>query len=104
LKQYDKGELWFRQEAMILHICCRTVEAANLILNIARRQGFKRSGIMAMNRRIIVEILSQEKVDTIIGIDGKIAVDDSYLKLLIRIANSKLEINKKKIKKITTSF
>jgi tRNA wybutosine-synthesizing protein 3 len=100
LKQYKEGELWFRQEAMILHVCCRTIEAANSILNIAREHGFKRSGIIAMNRRIIVEILSQEKVDTIIGINGKIVVNDKYLKLLIKIANSKLELNIKKIKNL----
>ncbi|MBN1156342.1 hypothetical protein JXA85_01905 [Candidatus Woesearchaeota archaeon] len=104
LKQYAQGELWFRQEAMILHVCCRTVEAANLILNFARQQGFKRSGIMAMNRRTIVEILSQEKVDTIIGLDGKIVVDDNYLELLIRIANSKLKSNIKKIKNLEKSL
>ena len=31
-----KGELWFRQEAMILHICCRTVDSAKKLLNFVR--------------------------------------------------------------------
>ena len=83
---------------------CRTIDAASSLINLASPIGFKRSGIITLNRRIIVEITSPEKVDAIIGVDGRIVVDDDYLKLLIKTANSKLELNLKKIKKFLFLF
>ena len=98
LKTIPKQELWFRQEPIILHICCKTIEDAKKLLNTARKV-FKRAGIITLNKKIIVEIIGTDAMYTIIARNKRLLINDSYLKDLIKEANSKLKTNKDKIKK-----
>ena len=98
LKTIPKEELWFRQEPIILHVCCKTIEDAKKLLNAARKV-FKRAGIITLNKKIIIEIIGTEFIYTIIAGNRKLLINDSYLKELVKEANKKLAINKNKIKK-----
>lgn len=97
LKKLPKNDLWLKQESIIMHICCRNLEAAEKLLKIVRDLGIKRAGIININKRIIIEIIGTEAMETIIARDGKRLVNDDYLKILVKETNSKLERNKKKI-------
>lgn len=99
LKNIPEQDLWFRQESMILHVACRTIENAQKILDLSNRTGFKHSGIITTRKKIVVEIIGSEQFDTIIAKHGKVFVGDKYLRLLVDEANKKLEINSRKIKK-----
>jgi len=99
LKNIPKQDLWFRQESMILHVSCRTIDDAQKILDLSSLTGFKHSGIITTRKKIVVEIIGSEQFDTIIAKHGKLFVGDKYLTLLIDEANSKLKINSRKIKK-----
>ena len=99
LKNIPEQDLWFRQESMILHVSCRTIENAQKILDLGNRTGFKHSGIITTRKKIIVEIIGSEQFDTIIAKHGKVFVSDDHLSLLIDEANKKLEINSRKIKR-----
>ena len=46
----SKSDIWLRQESFILHVCCRTQEAAAKLLNMARDLGIKRAGNGGDNR------------------------------------------------------
>lgn len=96
LKNVSKNPLWFRQEGLILHVCCKDLKKAKILLNIARDCGFKRAGIIAHSKRFVVEIASTEKLDAIIAKENKVLVDDNYLKELINESNLRLSNNKKK--------
>jgi tRNA wybutosine-synthesizing protein 3 len=98
--QDTKNNIWLRQESIILHVCCRNIEAAKKLLKIARDSGIKRAGIININKRIIIEIIGTESMETIITKNSKIVVDDTYLRILIGEANKKLEKNRKKINKL----
>src|SRR3989338_2170548 len=50
-----KSPVWFREEPMILHVCGKNLDCAQKILDAARLCGFKRSGIMATKKRVMVE-------------------------------------------------
>lgn len=100
LKQLPKSPVWFRFEPLILHVASRSIEDAQILVNKAREIGFKRTGIQSIKRNI-VEIASTEFIDTIIADKGKLLVDDSYLKILIKEANKKLDANKMKISKFS---
>lgn len=100
LKKLSRHDIWFRQEAAIFHIACRTIDDAQKLINLARSIGFKRSGIQSTKNKIIVEIASSEYIDAIIAKNGKLLVNDNYLKILINEANKKLEKNKEKLKKL----
>ena len=99
LKNIPEQDLWFRQESMILHVACRTVENAQKILDLSSEAGFKHSGIITTRKKIIVEIIGSEQFDTIIAKHGKVFVSDEHLRLLVSEANKKLEINSRKIKR-----
>ena len=99
LKNIPEQDLWFRQESMILHVVCRTIENAQKILDISSMAGFKHSGIITTRKKIVIEIIGSEQFDTIISKQGKVFVSDEYLGLLVNEANKKLEKNSRKIKK-----
>ena len=92
-----KNDVWFKQEAAIFHVCCREIADAVKLLNAAREVGFKRSGMIATGKRIIVEIVSTEMMAAIVAKKGKFVVDNNYLKLLVKEANARMKKNKKKI-------
>lgn len=98
LQNLPDKDIWFRQESMILHVACRTIEDANSLLQLTANVGLKRSGITSISKKIIVEIMSSEKIETIIAKDGKVLIDDIYLQTLIDEANKKLLRNHHRIK------
>jgi len=99
LLNLPEEDVWFRQESMILHVCCRTIGDAEKMLEFASEAGFKRAGIAAAKKKIMVEILGTEFIDTIIAKKGKLLVDNNYLKILVEYANKKLTRGHERINK-----
>ncbi|MBU4283808.1 MAG: hypothetical protein KJ968_01760 [Nanoarchaeota archaeon] len=99
LKNIPEQDLWFRQESMILHVACRTIENAQKILDLCSLAGFKHSGIITTRKKIVVEIIGSNQFDTIIAKHGRVFVSDEHLRLLVNEANKKLGINSRKIKR-----
>jgi len=95
-----KQRIWLKQENLILHVACRTVDDANKILNIARNIGFRRSGIIADANIIIVEICSTESIDVPVAKKGKLLVSTEYLKFIVKIANQKFMKGREKLKRL----
>lgn len=98
-----KGIVEFQQTSCILHVACKTLEDAQKLVNKAKESGWKRSGIMSGgngNGRNMVELHSTESMSFPIMNHGKIIVDDDFLKLIVEIANSKLERVWEKIKRL----
>jgi tRNA wybutosine-synthesizing protein 3 len=91
-------KIWFREEPMILHVCCKSLADANHLLKIAKTV-YKRAGIISTDKRIIVEIIGSEFMDTIISKDGTMLVSEDYVKVLIEEANLKLASNKAGLKR-----
>jgi len=100
LERIPEYDIWLRQESIILHVCCRELEAASRLLRIVRDLGIKRAGIINSDKRIIIEIIGTESMETIIARDGKSLISDEYLNILVMEANKKLERNKSKIKEL----
>jgi len=100
LKDHPKDRIWLRQENLILHVACRTLEDANSILKIARDIGLRRSGIIADSKIIIVEICSTEKMDVPVAEKGELLVSESYIRLITRIANQKFLKGRQKLERL----
>ncbi len=100
LKELPKNDIWFKQESIIIHVCCRDLESAKKLLKIVRDTGIKRAGIINADKRIIIEIIGTEAMETIIARNGKMLFSDNYLKVLVEEANKKLDKNKNKIKEL----
>jgi tRNA wybutosine-synthesizing protein 3 len=99
VKKY-KGLIHFKQECSILHVACESFRKAQDIVDKAKFCGWKKSGIIASNKRVIAELLSTEKIEMPIANNGRILVSEEYLSLLVKEANNKLERTREKIKKL----
>ncbi|MDP2925069.1 MAG: hypothetical protein Q8N99_01730 [Nanoarchaeota archaeon] len=85
------GLVEFQQTSCILHVACRTINDALNLIKLAKEAGWKRSGVMAGGDRFMVELHSTEQISFPVAKDGKILVDDDYIRMIVDIANSKLE-------------
>ena len=100
IKELPKDkDVWLRQEAAILHICCRTIDHAQKILEVAHKAGFKRGGVTGFGAKTMIEIMSTEHMEAIVAKKGELLIKDSYLYVLVDEANRKLRRTKQKIKK-----
>jgi tRNA wybutosine-synthesizing protein 3 len=95
-----KEVIYLKHEPAILHVACSTIVKAQEIVNASRECGWKKSGIIASKSKIIAEIVSVELLSTPAAIDGKIIINEKYLKFLVSEANNKLNLTRKKIKKL----
>ena len=95
IKNNQKNQVWFKQQPIILHAACRNIEAANKLLDISRKI-FRRAGIIGITKRkVMIEIIGDEKLDTIIA-DKDFVADEHYIKKLIKYANENFAENKRK--------
>ncbi|MBI4739695.1 hypothetical protein HY772_09245 [Candidatus Woesearchaeota archaeon] len=101
LKQED---IWFRFEPPILHVCAKTIDNAGALLNIVYSLGFKRSGIMSVGKKNVIEMMATERIDCPVVKGGKKLIDDDYLELLVNEANKKLAAGHAKIGKVTKAL
>jgi len=92
-QRYDN--IWFKQEPFILHIACRDLKHAKDLLKIASSVGLKHSGIISLKEnKIIIEIIGNEKIETIVSKNKKLLVNEDYMKELVIEANKKLLRNR----------
>ena len=92
--------IYFRQEPCILHVACKTLGDAQILLDKAKFVGWKNSGVMASNKRVVLEMRSTEHIELPIIKNKKILVSDEFLKILVDEANEKLEKTWKKIQNL----
>ena len=83
-----------------MHIACKTLKDAQKLYDIAKSAGWKKSGIIALEKRIMLELNSTEKLEFPI-INKKILVDDEFLKIITKESNKNLKKSWEKIGKLT---
>ncbi|MBI4149843.1 hypothetical protein HY488_00405 [Candidatus Woesearchaeota archaeon] len=101
VKNPPQEEIFFHMEGMILHVCCESLEAAECLLDLARDAGLKRSGIISLRKKIMVELIDTQRLDLPVAREGKLLVPEDYLDYLLQEANKKLKETRKKIEKFT---
>jgi len=100
-KKLPEDDVWFIVAPVILHVACNNIENTKKILNIARDIGFRRSGIISIGKsKIIMELISTEKIETIVSKNGKLLIDEDYFEVLVKEGNIKLEKTWEKIDKL----
>ena len=101
LKKELKNDVWFKVQPVIIHVACNDIKNTKKILNIARDIGFRRSGIISIGKnKVIMEIISTERIDAIVGKNRKLLIGEDYFKVLIKEGNKKLEKTWEKIDKL----
>jgi len=93
-------DLTFRMEGAILHVCAKSLDHAQKLIDLAKESGFKRSGIIASKKRFMTELISTENINSPLIIDGKGHFNQEYVTALTKKANEKLKLTWKKIEKL----
>lgn len=102
-------EIWLLSQSPILHVACRDLEKAKALLRIAIESGFKYSGIKAIsnskdNEKVMVEIVSTERMDVPLGKDGVMFCSEGYMDFILSKANFMLERGKEKLKRFNSGL
>lgn len=90
----ETGLTWLRLEPFILHVCCKDLDSANNLLNQSQ-QFFKKSSILSISNKIIVEIKGSEFLEIPLMKDNKLLIRQETL--LTELLNQKLKQNHEKI-------
>jgi len=94
----------FKQEPCILHISCKTLEDAEKLIKKSQLAGWKKAGIVALGKRLIVELNSTEKLEFPIISNEKILVNEDFLKIIIKKSNKNLKKSWEKIERLKKSL
>jgi tRNA wybutosine-synthesizing protein 3 len=99
LESYSgQNDIWLRAEPFIMHVCAKSLEKADQLLQLFRENGFKHSGVIVMKNKIVLEIQNTDAFSTIVSKEGIVLAND--LQVLITEANKKLSSTKNKLKRI----
>jgi tRNA wybutosine-synthesizing protein 3 len=91
-------------EAFILHIICRTLDSAKVLLNIALGCGYRNSGLVLSNQgKITLAVRSTHALEVPLVMEGRLCVDQAYITQLVTLANDKMTANLAKIDKFALS-
>ena len=93
LASLPKEEVWFRMQGFILHVTCRDLDAARLLLRCAQESGLKRSGLVLPFSAVRVLIQGLDKLNTPIAKGGTLLANENYLGPLLDAANAQLKKN-----------
>jgi len=96
------GDIWLIAQSPIVHVACRSLEKATALLRIAIEAGFKYSGIKAIskdNGKVVVEIMSTERMDVPLATDDMMLCNEAHLDFIVSKANFMLERSKEKLKR-----
>ncbi len=100
LKKGIKNITYIKQEPFILHIGARDIETANTILSVARdRLGLKRSGIMHLKPRIMLEIMGLDYVSLPAKYNEEYLIDLKNIDKIVEILNAKFNRNEERLKR-----
>ncbi len=95
------SETYFGMQGAIIHVCCKDLGCAKTLLDLGKSAGFKIGGIISIEPKIIVELRSVDFLETIIAKGEKLLIDENYIQVLIKEANSKLERTWKRVSKLS---
>tara|TARA_Y100000310_G_C20702985_1_gene831819 strand:+ start:5847 stop:6416 length:570 start_codon:yes stop_codon:yes gene_type:complete len=99
LENPPNNPVWLKQESAIVHICCKNLETAEKLLIICKHTGFKFSGILSVGKRIIVEVMSSENIETLVADKETLLISKEYLTRMVEECNKKMKRNKARIQR-----
>jgi len=99
-KKFKNKSIKFKQDPPIIHIACRSMKDAKILYEKAKIVGWKKIGLIAWEKRIVLEIICTGKLEFPIIENGKVLVDENFLKLIVKQSNIKMKNSWEKIKKL----
>src|SRR3989338_2831101 len=100
LTNKEKGLIFFKQEPCLLVVSCRDKESQWKLFNLARNNGWKKSGILSLDKKFLIELILTENISFPIMNEWKILVSDEFLRVAVKKANENLKKGWEKIKRL----
>ena len=90
----ERGEIervvWMRFESSIFHVCCESIDRAKSLLKLAQMH-YKKSSILSINKKIMVEIRGGDVIEMPLYIEGKL-VFSGDVEWLTSLVNKKMDL------------
>uniref|UniRef100_A0A7C3YCY4 tRNA(Phe) 7-((3-amino-3-carboxypropyl)-4-demethylwyosine(37)-N(4))-methyltransferase n=1 Tax=Geoglobus ahangari TaxID=113653 RepID=A0A7C3YCY4_9EURY len=96
-------QTWFMMHPPIIHVACRSLFDAFDLLEIAKRSGFRRSGLISQ-KKFAIEIASQERVEMLVAENGELLMNEKALKRNFELSVEKLKKSRERIFKFSRTF
>ncbi|XP_054624769.1 tRNA wybutosine-synthesizing protein 3 homolog [Dunckerocampus dactyliophorus] len=94
------GNAVLKFEPFVMHVQCRTLDDAQLLLSAALQSGFKNSGLTASKTgKIITAVRCTHSLEVPLSNQGRLLVSHEYINFLTQIANQKMEDNLRQIER-----
>uniref|UniRef100_F7FNE6 tRNA wybutosine-synthesizing protein 3 homolog n=1 Tax=Monodelphis domestica TaxID=13616 RepID=F7FNE6_MONDO len=95
-----QGDAVLKFEPFILHVQCRQLRDAQVLHSVAIDSGFRNSGITVGKRgKTVLAVRSTHGLEVPLSHKGRLMVTEEYIDFLLKIANQKMEENKKRIER-----
>ncbi len=99
LKREVVNTLWLNVQGPIIHAIAVDLQSALKVLEIARKAGFKHSGILSISERgVVVELTTGVRVNIPLKRDGKVLIREPNE--IVKIANKILLEGKKRLERL----
>ncbi|MBW2037952.1 MAG: hypothetical protein JRI41_10875 [Deltaproteobacteria bacterium] len=98
-----RKQTWFMMHPPIIHVACRSILDAFDLLEIAKKSGFRRSGLISQ-KKFAIEIASQERVEMLVAENGELLMNEKALKRNFEISVEKLKKSREKIFRFSRAF
>jgi tRNA wybutosine-synthesizing protein 3 len=99
-ESFRNGDIWLLAQSPIMHVACKSLEKATMLLRIAIDSGFKYSGIKAIGKdqgKVMVEIMSTERMDVPLASNCRMFYSEAYMDFVVSKANFMLSRGKEKL-------
>jgi len=106
LKRYGKSSnIWLILQSPIVHVVCRNVELAVRLIRLARSCGFRYSSIISHSSYgYVAEIMSSERLDIPVVLNGSRIINDEKLEEVVNYLNERLRNSKKRIERLRSTL
>ena len=104
LRNAERGLIFLKSQPPIFHIVSEDIEGAKRLHELGLASGFKYTTFKAISTRYLVEINATEYLTAPLGRDGKLLVDDSYLRFAIELGNDMLRRSKGRLPRLKRNF
>jgi len=104
LEKAEKGLIFLKSQPPIFHIVAEDLEKAKKLHELGLASGFKYTTFKVISNRYLIEMNATEYLTAPLGKDGKVLVDEEYLRFALEIGNSMLRRSKGRLPRLFKGF
>jgi tRNA wybutosine-synthesizing protein 3 len=104
LQNAKEGLIFLKSQPPIFHVVAEDLERAKKLHELGLASGFKYTTFKVISKRYLVEINATEYLTAPLGKDGKILVDDEYMRFAIGVGNDMLKRSKGRLPRLEKNF